>query len=123
MDTGIGLMTAVFLCFCTGHSLRAEPQAAPAALRLLQTPAATLLGAFSYSLYLIHFPVLSLLHLWLRPFHLTPALTLLILIGAGTPLCLLLSYLFHLRFERPFMLGSPHNNAQAEKAAIVSPAP
>ncbi len=122
MDTIVGLITGMLLCFCTGHCA-GEEKKRPLVLRLLETPAAVLLGSFSYSLYLVHFPLLSLLHLWLRADHLSVVRTLFVLLTAGTGASLLISYGFHLLFERRFMPGSPKNTHQAEEAAAVSPAP
>lgn len=75
----------------------------PLALRLLSSKPATALGAFSYSLYLVHFPLLYTTDLVLRSFHLSPALRYISLLGAGVPLIVLLAYGFHLAFERRFM--------------------
>jgi peptidoglycan/LPS O-acetylase OafA/YrhL len=72
-------------------------------LRILQHPVAIALGTFSYSLYLIHGPVLvlvrySLFYLPISP-HMFAAGCYLI----GTVMSLIVAYWFHLHFERPFM--------------------
>lgn len=71
--------------------------------RLLRTPPVVNLGIFSYSLYLMHAPVLAMLALIISSagFVSTEAYALIVL--AGVPIAVLMSYLFHLVFERPFM--------------------
>ncbi len=110
MDTLVGATTACLLLWCARHALSDGEEARPLVLRLLESPACVTLGAFSYSLYLVHFPVLSALHLALRPLHLSPRGNLALLLGAGTPLCVGLAYGFHLLFERRFMshVPAPH---------------
>lgn len=79
-------------------------------LSLLSRRIPVALGRLSYSLYLIHFPVLSLLHAGLRHCHITrekhPLWLLAGLLIFGPPLCLLATTLFHRLFETPFM-GKP----------------
>ena len=60
-------------------------------------------GSFSYSLYLVHFPVQQLI--WqdmVRPLGLSKEATFAIMVTIGTALIVLFSYLFYLVFERPF---------------------
>ena len=60
-------------------------------------------GSFSYSLYLVHFPVQQLI--WqdmVRPMGLSKEATFAIMVTIGTALIVLFSYLFYLVFERPF---------------------
>ncbi|MGA8044174.1 MAG: acyltransferase [Terracidiphilus sp.] len=60
-------------------------------------------GSFSYSLYLVHFPVQQLI--WqdlVRPLGLSKEATFAIMVTVGTALIVLFSYLFYLIFERPF---------------------
>ena len=75
----------------------------PLGLRLLSSRWATGLGTFSYSIYLIHFPVLYTADMLLRTWHASfPQRFTARFIGA-VPLAVGLSYLFHLAFERRFM--------------------
>ena len=122
MDALVGVTTALLLVFCT-NVIERGTGARPPVLRVLESKAAVRLGAFSYSLYLVHFPILSLFHLALLPLNLSPTALLLVLETAGTGLCLLLAYGFHVCFERRFMPLSPRNERAAETAAIVSPVP
>ncbi len=79
-------------------------------------------GAISYSVYLLHQPLISLLSL--RQLHVQES------VAGGfaeglfrIPLLVGIGYLFHLCFERPFMPGRPRTERQAEVAVAVSPAP
>jgi peptidoglycan/LPS O-acetylase OafA/YrhL len=77
-------------------------------------------GAFSYSLYLVHYPLISVLvdHA-VKPLRLGQTAVFALLLLAVLPLVLALSYLFFLAFERPF-----HALARrAGAAARTNPAP
>lgn len=121
MDALIGAATTCFLVFCTAHCYGPDQDKHPAVLQFLEKRSVVVLGTFSYSLYLMHFPILSILHSWIRPVDLAPTLKIGLLIAAGTPLCLLLCYGFHLLFERRFMPGVAKKGAPV--AAVTSPAP
>ena len=71
---------------------------------LLEWKPLAFIGGFSFSLYLIHAPLLQLFWqtvVW--PLHLTGTPAFLILVFVGQPLIVGLSYLFFLCCERPFM--------------------
>lgn len=92
-------------------------------LRLLNSRTAVTLGAFSYSLYLIHWPLLAFVQALLRRAHVSAPASFAVSLAA-LPVIICLAYLFHLAFERPFMSKpAPRGERQAEAAAIVSPAP
>ena len=60
-------------------------------------------GSFSYSLYLVHFPVQQLI--WqnlVRPLGLSREATFAIMVTLGTVAIVLFAYVFYLVFERPF---------------------
>jgi peptidoglycan/LPS O-acetylase OafA/YrhL len=60
-------------------------------------------GSFSYSLYLVHFPVQQLI--WqdlVRPLGLSREATFAIMVTLGTAAIILFAYVFYLVFERPF---------------------
>ena len=75
----------------------------PLGLRLLSSRWATGLGTFSYSIYLIHFPVLYTADMLLRTWHASFPQRFTALFVGAVPLAVGLSYLFHLAFERRFM--------------------
>jgi len=122
-DVLVGGATACLLVYCTRwltrHHETASTQSvetqreAPLVLRLCESRPAVQLGVFSYSLYLIHAPVLAVCQYSLRPLNLSPTLGLVVMLGVGVPLALGLSYLFHLVFEKPFL---SHALVKAEKA-------
>lgn len=72
-------------------------------VRLFEHPWAIALEKFSYSLYLIHGPVLVLVRYFLFRLQLSPAMFAVISYVAGVTISLLVAYLFYLVFERPFM--------------------
>jgi peptidoglycan/LPS O-acetylase OafA/YrhL len=62
------------------------------------------LGLFSYSIYLIHAPVLAVLSKYaIRPLGLPPLAEFSLLLVVGLPVILAVSYGFHLLFEAPFL--------------------
>lgn len=61
------------------------------------------IGAFSYSLYLIHLPVIQLVWQYaIRPFNLSDWAQFLVLVLAGTPAAIGAAWLFYLLIERHF---------------------
>lgn len=102
-DAIVGIWTAAVLAFCAMHLVHAPDKKTPLLVKIFEAKPVVSLGIFSYSLYLIHAPILALLHLCLRPLHLAPVLVVCILLFVGVPLALGLAYLFHRVFERPFM--------------------
>lgn len=103
VDVIVGLTTTSLIIFCANHTRRAPAQMKPIVLRLLECPWAAGLGAFSYSIYLVHLPILRILNIVLSSFLISPAIIKAVLLFFGVPLILGLSYLFHLAFERRFM--------------------
>jgi peptidoglycan/LPS O-acetylase OafA/YrhL len=62
------------------------------------------IGSFSYSLYLIHAPLIQMLTQYvLEPMQLSRFTITLILLFVGLPIIIAISYLFFLLFERPFL--------------------
>jgi peptidoglycan/LPS O-acetylase OafA/YrhL len=71
--------------------------------RLLSWPPLVAVGLFSYSLYLIHAPLLHACYLILHPL-LHPRLEVMFLLLLGcVPLVVAISYAFYTVFERPFL--------------------
>ncbi len=80
--------------------------------RLLETPIARSLGAFSYSLYLTHCIVLSQADTWIAAQQIAPATGFVLKAVFGVPTAIALAYAFHLAFEKPFMVSSRSRNMQ-----------
>jgi peptidoglycan/LPS O-acetylase OafA/YrhL len=72
--------------------------------RVLASRPALWLGLFSYSIYLIHDPILGVLDKYaFGPMDLSPLATFGVTLAVGLPLILMLCYGFHLLFEAPFL--------------------
>lgn len=74
-------------------------------VRLLNSRPMATLGAFSYSIYLIHDPVLSVFRAFLPYVNSNPLGEFFAVIPAEVAVALGISYLFYLCFERPFVSG------------------
>lgn len=72
--------------------------------RLLASRVMLRLGLFSYSIYLLHGPLLGVIdEKIVGPMHLAPLATFGLLIAIGVPIVLVACYGFHLMFEAPFL--------------------
>jgi peptidoglycan/LPS O-acetylase OafA/YrhL len=91
--------------------------------RTLSARSLVFLGTISYSIYLIHLPLITLINKVTAPMHFSDHRQLFFQTCILTPVLVSAGYLFHLRFERPFMPGHPHTERQAEASAVISPAP
>jgi len=93
--------------------------------RALEWRPLVLVGTFSYSLYLIHAPLLQVIWQYgLHPLRLSDSATFLILALVGTPLIVAASYLFFLGCERPFLVTRRNETlAETSRDAALSPAP
>lgn len=95
-DVGVGLGTAALMAYC-GRS-RGSLTARWIGVRPLVA-----LGAFSYSLYLMHHPILQVLFVIRPEWAATPARQMAYLWVLGLPIILASCWLFYLAFERPFV--------------------
>jgi len=76
--------------------------------RIANFPPIVWVGGFSYSLYLLHFPIQQLIwQLFVQPYHLSKLTGFLIVAGPGTAIILLISFAFYRIFEKPFMRSKP----------------
>ncbi|HMJ10630.1 MAG TPA: hypothetical protein VK524_04440, partial [Polyangiaceae bacterium] len=101
IDTVLGLATAAFLIAATRRLQLGQRPSFVA--RLFEHPISMKLGLFSYSIYLVHCPVLRALNLPLRNNHVAAIPSFVVLLLVALPAALLVSYVFHRIFERPFM--------------------
>jgi len=109
-DPFVGVVTAGLLVRWARRSAPGETRPRPPLLRWLEWPWVLRLGTFSYSLYLIHYPLLALGNAWLRRWPLGQEVRFWALILGGSPVILQAASLFHRVFERPFQSvrgGSP----------------
>ncbi|MEO8393009.1 MAG: acyltransferase [Chloroflexota bacterium] len=91
-------------------------------LRVLNQPALIGLGRFSYSLYLLHTPVLALVALLIRQSGLVSLPAYLTILVLGVPVAVACAYLFHRVFERPFMSGQSAQSAVKHEGVEASAA-
>jgi peptidoglycan/LPS O-acetylase OafA/YrhL len=103
-DAIVATSTAALLVVCTAHrSGAATGGAAPWVLRVLDSRPLVGLGRFSYSLYLIHLPVLALCFLAVREIPLSPEARLVTMLVVGPPASVAVAYGFFLAIERRFL--------------------
>jgi peptidoglycan/LPS O-acetylase OafA/YrhL len=101
IHTILGLGVACFLVDCT-HQLTGGQTVSPV-LRWLEFRWVVALGTISYSLYIIHAPVVFIVHQGLLNLSLAPPILAFLLLLLGTGFSLWIAYLFYCAFERPFM--------------------
>lgn len=118
-DAFIGLFTSSLIVTCALAAMRPSQSLTFTFVRFLETRPIMLLGAFSYSLYLIHQPILSLVYLPLHNAGLSGSVKLAVMLFFAVPLSIVAAYLFHLAFERRFM-SSPSASA---RPSWTSPVP
>jgi peptidoglycan/LPS O-acetylase OafA/YrhL len=114
------------LCALAVVALMAYCTAAPSgslALRILESRAAVGLGAYSYSLYLIHMPAQAIVSNWMIARGWDASARLAAMLAVATPLSLAASYAFHLAFERPLLSPRTGSGARREALAVASSAP
>jgi len=81
-----------------------ETRSSSSFAQLLGSPPLRLVGEFSYSLYLIHGPLVALLlTFWITPKIGDPLIAYVSTASIVAPLVIAASYLFFLAFERPFL--------------------
>ena len=106
-DTLVGVAAALLIVHLALSSLRRDESAkAPALLRFLGSRRMVALGLFSYSLYLIHEPILRVLAIGLHDVVASPILVMVLEAVIGVPLVVALAFAFSLVFERPFQSSS-----------------
>lgn len=71
---------------------------------VLASRVALKIGLFSYSIYLLHGPLVGLFRQYVfGPMHLAPLVTFGLMVALAIPAILVLCYAFHLMFEAPFL--------------------
>ena len=110
VDLDVGLAVACALCVLFAGGV-------PVACRVLGSRAGLRLGVFSYSIYLVHGPIVVALneHVVSR-LDIPAADRFALLLVIGLPLVMVLSYSFHLLFEAPFLR---HRDRRALRDLLV----
>jgi peptidoglycan/LPS O-acetylase OafA/YrhL len=119
-DPIVGALAALVIARLTRRVERGE---STFLLRLLSARPAAWLGSVSYSLYLIHFPLVALAGAMLRSRGVGPAGQLAAILGLAAPACLLAAWPFARAFERPFLsrrpLRGPHGAIRPGRARLL----
>lgn len=100
-DPIVGLGAATLMIYCTRFLTGMTEGKKPFILSLFMSKPAIAIGKFSYSLYLIHYPLVALSFIIMTSLHLSPIMQLLICFFVIVPIIISISYLFYLVFERP----------------------
>ncbi|QDL12623.1 acyltransferase (plasmid) [Brasilonema octagenarum UFV-E1] len=96
-----GASAACLFIYCTQFVISGKKL--PHVLGIFEHPWVITLGAFSYSLYLTHGPVITMLRYFLYSLNMTPFMFATTSYLMGIAVSLLIAYWFYLIFERPFM--------------------
>ena len=97
----VALGTGCFLIYCTNFLTKGK--ALPPIIGFLESRWVVALGIFSYSLYITHAPVVWFVHQLLLSQQLSPTMMAAKWLLYAVPSSLLVAYLFHRAFEKPFM--------------------
>ncbi len=100
-DALTGLTAASLMVWATGV-VDAERPGRPAVLRVLESRPAVALGDISYSLYLLHFPIVAAVYLWLATLAVSAGTAAVLLVGGATGLTILCTIPFYVVLERPY---------------------
>lgn len=114
VDALVGAVVTCLLIYCTQFLTTASGRQQPLILQILGSRSSVALGSFSYSLYLVHAPALGLTQLLVKGLNVPPMVQLLTMTMAGASAAVLLSYCFHLVFERAFMHNHPKKENRSE---------
>jgi peptidoglycan/LPS O-acetylase OafA/YrhL len=103
-DVIVGGATISLMIYCTRYLTdETSDSQRPVALRVLESPFAAFLGRFSYSLYLIHAPVVGGVHVILRQLGVSSNLLFWGMMLVSIPVSLAAAYGFYLLFEKPVL--------------------
>jgi peptidoglycan/LPS O-acetylase OafA/YrhL len=72
-------------------------------LSFFGSPALVRIGLFSYSIYLVHSPLLALMNLWTLRLHMATGERFAMMLVIAAPIAVAASYVFHLAVERRFL--------------------
>lgn len=112
-DPLVGATTTCLLVYCGSCLNGTDIKSSPLVVQFLQSRWVAALGRFSYSLYLTHILVITLVHQFLIHMGVAATQRLLLLLVAGVFLSVLFAYVFFLVFEQPFMTGQPQGRKVA----------
>lgn len=102
-ETFASIAAACLIVYCT--KIVIERKTPPLIMRVFEHPIAIALSTFSYSLYLTHGPIETLINHWLLTLNMSPVMFAVTLYLLSVGISLIFAYVFYLAFERPFMSG------------------
>jgi peptidoglycan/LPS O-acetylase OafA/YrhL len=112
----VGLAVSAIIVYYTlkEHAM----QGRPLLLRFLNGKVAVGLGAFSYSIYLIHSPILAAINLYTLNLEMTDNVRLVFMLLVAVPVSVSIAYVFYLLVERRFLNMPPKAVAAAASPVI-----
>jgi peptidoglycan/LPS O-acetylase OafA/YrhL len=111
-DFVAGIAASSFLIYATGLVLTGRAREM-LIMRCLESRIAIGLGGISYSLYLVHFPLIALTRWLLQNINAKPEASGLLMTVIVLPMIFVVTYAFHNLFERPFQnLPRERNDAE-----------
>ncbi len=113
----IGLFVTMIVVYFARLEASGSPR--PFALRFLNQPKGVFLGAFSYSIYLIHSPLLGLFNLLTLELALPSDLRLVLRLTVAVPLAIVCSYGFYWLVERHFLSGHQRDLKRSESPRLA----
>jgi len=122
IDITMGALMSSFLMLLTHHVRREDNNLL---LLLLTRRPIVMLGIFSYSLYLVHYPLIDYVALLIHKIPVvgdSTGLRAALLFIAGAPSIILFSYVFFLCFERPFLNAKRVRRDSLADTAALEPA-
>jgi peptidoglycan/LPS O-acetylase OafA/YrhL len=120
-DTLFGFVAVCFLIYLAEvwKAVDTAPLFPP--MRFLQWKPLIKLGKMSYSLYLIHCPVVGVTALVCRQLGLTSAPAYIFVLTIGVPASVIVAYSFYRIFEQPFMPNAAVRSIETHQPATVKP--
>lgn len=117
-DIFVGVFGAFFLMIC---ALTPQSDKKPLwIIKALNWQPLVLVGTFSYSLYLIHPPLLQLISKFiLIPMHFDVFTSTCIMIVISAPVSLFTAYLFFLLFEKPFLNSGKKKGEKVNSEQVI----
>jgi len=121
VDAAVSVCALCIINRCVVESTR--PEASGVWLKLFASKPLVALGGFSYSLYLIQHPVLTIAKTLLNRLHMNRSANLALELLVITPITLAIAWLFAELFERPFTSSGVLLPALRKRWGGASPAP
>ncbi len=115
VDPLLGGAMLCLLVYCTRALAGPSASQPPLLVRVLQFRPLVQLGVFSYSFYLVHFPVVIVLSLLLQSLGVPYPMIVWWILVLSVPVSVPAAYGFYLLFERPFMRSHPTTADQAAR--------